>query len=234
MPTDWRHPHNPLYEALVADDLTQVRQLIAAHADVDADKGAPLLAAIGRNNVEGAELLLAAGANPNRVSNPDAGPPLLLAMADYESHWDPTMILVLLKAGADPNYREPNHEYITSSGEVIEAETLLTLAARKGDLEVVRILLEDGANPLAARQDGLRPGAVAELNRHADVAALIEKYASEGIAREVAGRASGKVTGKVTGETAGGAATEAIQTATQTAAQASTETSAKTGPPLPP
>jgi ankyrin repeat protein len=152
-------------------DVAFLKLLIAAHADVNVDTGAPLGEAISRNNVEGAELLMTAGASPRLGGRP----PLLQALDSYG--FDPAMILVLLTAGADANYREPDYYWESKSGEVFQAETVLTIAAEKGYFEVVRILLDHGADPLKPRQDGLLPAAVAGKAGHRDVAALIEKYA---------------------------------------------------------
>lgn len=149
-----------------------LKLLIAAHADVNVGEGAPLAAAISRNNVEGVELLLAAGAKPHLGIKE----PLLLALDWYRA--DPAMILTLLNAGADANYREPDYTWISPrTGEEFQAQTVLTIAAEKGYLEVVKILFDHGADPLKPRQDGLLPAAVAEKAGHRDVAALIGKYA---------------------------------------------------------
>ena len=164
----------PLKDAVGAAgpiDIAFLKTLIAAHADVNIDGGSPLKAAIDRNNVEGAELLLAAGADPNLGS-----PPLMDALAWYGEHWDPTMIIVLLRAGADANYREPDDDWVNpKTGDVVPAQTVLTAAAENGYFEVVRILLEHGADPLKARHDGQVPAEVAKKAGHRDVAALIEK-----------------------------------------------------------
>ena len=88
------------------------------------------------------------------------------------------MIIVLLRAGADADYREPDDDWVSpKTGDVVPAQTVLTAAAENGYFEVVRILLEHGADPLKPRHDGQVPAEVAKKAGHRDVAALIEKYA---------------------------------------------------------
>lgn len=155
-------------------DVTFLKILIAAHADVNIDNGAPLKQAIYINNVEGAALLLAAGADPN-LGTPV---PLMSAIGAYQGNLDPTMTRMLLKAGANPNYREPGQGFISPrTGELIPAETVLTKAAETGYLELVRLLLEGGSNPRQTREGGSLPDVVALQSGHRDVAALIEQYA---------------------------------------------------------
>ena len=65
------------------------------------------------------------------------------------------MIIVLLRAGADADYREPDDDWVSpKTGDVVPAQTVLTAAAENGYFEVVRILLEHGADPLKPRHDG--------------------------------------------------------------------------------
>ena len=164
-------------------DVGFLRTLIAAHADVNIDGGAPLKQAIDRNNVEGAELLLAAGAKANPVADPYLGAgqvPMFLAISNYEAHWDPTMTIVLLNSGADPNYVYPDlPDSRPDDSAVVRSigQSPLTFAAEKGYFEVVRILLQHGADPQRSRPDGQLPAALAEKRGYWEVAALIENYA---------------------------------------------------------
>ena len=164
-------------------NIAVLKALIAAHATVDIDHGAPLRAAIDRNNVEGAQLLLAAGAivNPDAATNAFAGgPPLVKAVVTYRGHWDPTMVIVLLDAGADPNYLFPETSLIGEES----IQSLLAFAANAGDYEIVRILLQHGAHPGLARPGGPLPAEVAKMGGHLDIAALIERYATPSKADE--------------------------------------------------
>jgi ankyrin repeat protein len=171
----WGWPLKRAAGHVESTDLAFLKLLIAAHADMNIDDGAPLREAIAMNNVEGAELLLAAGANPNIER-----PLFMVALDEYGAHWDPTMIILLLGAGADANYREPYGDWVNpQTGDVTPAQTVLTAAAENGYLEIVRILLEHGADPLKPRHDGQLPAGVAKKAGHLDVAALIEKYAPQ-------------------------------------------------------
>jgi ankyrin repeat protein len=82
-----------------------------------------------RDDLEMADLLIAAGANA-KLANREGATPLYLAAI----HGNPVMIDKLLNAGADPNERGP------------EGETPLMLASRAGNLEAMRVLLDHKAD----------------------------------------------------------------------------------------
>ena len=79
----------------------------------------------------------------------------------------------LLKAGADPNY-----EYSIGHDHKDIKSTVLILAARVGDVEVVRILLDAGANPsvkglVQGSERGLKFGTALDAARTEEVSRLL-------------------------------------------------------------
>ena len=116
------------------------------NADVNAqeDDGATALAwAAVRCNIEIAKLLLKAGANPNLTNEQGIGP---LVSGDHEwlaRRW----CELLLGNGADPNVARE------------DGETPLMTATRLGQIDVMKMLLDHGAQRECARKE-IRPDRV--------------------------------------------------------------------------
>ncbi len=118
---------SPVADAAQAGDKAAVRALIQQKADVNvaqADGATALQWAAYRNDLELADLLIAAGANP-KAPNRDGFSPLILASTNGSG----PMIAKLLKAGADANERDPNQE------------TPIMFAARSGNVDAVNVLV---------------------------------------------------------------------------------------------
>lgn len=116
-----------LHAAAQTGDATELRELLAAGADVNAtDRGGrtALMIAVGRDDVSTVELLIAAGAD---VSLLDAQGVSALTIAKAES--SPGVISMLRAAGAEES-----------------AEELLDAAIRAGDLDEVTRLVEAGVD----------------------------------------------------------------------------------------
>ena len=123
---------SPIVKATRADDLAAVKQLIAAHADVNlpaADGSTALLWAAYNSDVEMVKLLAAAHADAN-AANKYGVTPLLQASRTG----DAGIVQALLDAGASVDLAHP------------DGETPLMAAAQAGGLEAVRLLLAHGAN----------------------------------------------------------------------------------------
>ena len=127
---------SPVTKAVKSGDLSAVRKLISAHADVNepsGDASTPLLWAVHKSDLEMARVLIAAGARPD-VPNHYGVTPLLEASRTGDAQ----VMDLLLKAGADPKRTHP------------EGETTLMAASRSGSLPAVRLLLVHGVDPNAA------------------------------------------------------------------------------------
>lgn len=164
---------------VAADPVQLAKLLIGAGANVDrrdADGGTALFYAVAQNNVDVADLLLRSGADPNIVRTSDGVRPLFAALLGYSPEFDPSMIKLLLKHGADANVRAGVVE--EEDGTRRGGETPLSMAARKGYLTIVRTLLENGADPVFARGDGLLPAEIARQNGFPVIGDLIASNAN--------------------------------------------------------
>jgi len=123
---------SPLTDAVQANDLAAVRQLLGAGADVrqaDVDTATPLHWAVQRDSVEMVDLLLDAGADPAAMTRYNITPMALAA-----ANGNAVIIGRLLDAGVDAN--STSHE----------GQTTLMSAALNGNVDAVRLLIERGAD----------------------------------------------------------------------------------------
>src|SRR5215471_13665147 len=120
-------------DAAQKKDLGALRALVQRKADVNAaqpDGTTALHWAVMWNNDEAVSLLIRAGANV-KVANRYGATPLSEAVTGGST----AMVDALLKAGADA-------KTLTTA----DGETVLMTAARAGNLDVVRLLVERGAD----------------------------------------------------------------------------------------
>jgi ankyrin repeat protein len=171
----------PLLYAARHDRLDVAKLLIAAHADVNAKEANgiwPLLMAISNNSMATAHYLLEHGSNVNGQDWYGRSPlweavnvrNLYVHNATFKNGIDrgPVLELIrsLLAAGADVNARTketpPFRHYlleITGSLEWVDftGQTPLLTAALAGDVTVMKLLLEHGANPRIDTFQGTSP-----------------------------------------------------------------------------
>ena len=124
--------NSPVADAAMRGDKAALRSLLEQNADVNApqaDGATAIQWAAYEDDLEMADLLVAAGANV-KTPNREGATPLYLACINGSA----TMIGRLLKAGADPNERGP------------QAETPLMLAARNGNVDGIQVLLDHKAD----------------------------------------------------------------------------------------
>jgi ankyrin repeat protein len=150
--------------------------------------GTPLRATVESNNVDIASLLLEAGADVNNYINnstsvgvQSGNTVLMHAVGWYSYRLDPTLLKLLLRHGADVDFRndlpyDDECDTTTSGKCTFRGQTALTRAATDGLYAVVKLLLDNGANPTLARSDGAAPADVARDRGHKDIAQLVEKY----------------------------------------------------------
>jgi hypothetical protein len=163
----------PLLFAAREGELASARLLVAGGADVDAvasDGKDPLGLAIYNGNYELASFLLDSG---SRVDHPDAEgfTPLFWAVDRRNMEWNPgfpwtvtadplPLIRKLLDAGADPNRmvdKTPRSRRNFGGSPRIKFATTFMRAAYSADLELVRLLLEYGADPTIRSSDNETP-----------------------------------------------------------------------------
>ena len=125
----------PLHRAVHNGDTEALRMLRKAGADVNAQNqqgNTPLHDAVRNGEVAAIRTLIEAGANVNAQNWRDDTPLLHWAAGDMS---DTEILRVLLKAGADVNAQNQ------------WGNTPLHLAAKRGNVAVIRMLRKVGANP---------------------------------------------------------------------------------------
>lgn len=172
-------PRPPLVAAVEADDIDEVRALLADGADIDvgreSDGLTPLLTSLIMGHDEITELLLDRGADPSIVRSGQTSPLQIAVVGDRSAD----LVRRLLEAGADPDPPAP----------AFGVSNPLPTAVGVQRLDLVELLLEFGADPdggeqlvsplyLAAGLDDLRIArrlldAGADPNRGADEGAQL-------------------------------------------------------------
>jgi ankyrin repeat protein len=165
----------PLMYAARENALLAGDALIASGASpdlVDPDGATALVIAIINAHYEFAELLLRAGADPNIVDNEAGMGPLYAAvdmhrLAVGHGRGNPVpvglldavdVVRLLLERGADANarLRKPilQRQHTFGDGTLGAGATPLMRAAKSGDIGLVRMLLDAGADPMLALPNG--------------------------------------------------------------------------------
>ena len=193
-----------LMQAAEGGNIDQVRALLQSGADLNEARGTghtALMLAADRDQLEIVQTLLKAGANPNAIIFGRYGIPgwaWMFAMNRCNKHWremteamlatgvelnpktinpsplghaidedDVVIIETLLKKGANPNLRDSE-----------TGETLLMSAARYSTPEVVKALIEGGADVNARNNSGQTALTLADNNDNlwrADIVALLKR-----------------------------------------------------------
>jgi uncharacterized protein len=147
-----------------AGDVDTARVLLDAGADVNAvqpgSKLTPLIVASGMVHPKVVEMLLDKGANPNAVEYIGY---TALAWVVRDDHYGidyankdkiVDIVKVLLKHGADPNFRMMNQKSKTINDVSLTGATPLLLAAEVNNTAAVKALMEGGADPKATTLQG--------------------------------------------------------------------------------
>lgn len=152
----------PLDAALHGEHVQLAEFLLQQGADpngVGYDSGTPLMAAVNYQLVEGARLLLKYGADVNLASELTGETSLHVAALRGFAKGSTECVKLLLEAGANPNVHTKNGVETPSfaSGTTVCGETPLHFAAAFGDEEMVRALVEAGADVGAKNAHGEPP-----------------------------------------------------------------------------
>ena len=141
-----------LYTAIEKGDVEMVRLLVEAGADVNAAEGfggnTPLHEAVKKDDVEIVKILVAAGADVHAEGFFDRTP---LTLATEEGATE--IMQILLGPGQDTDTSADGEDKEAASAPSIGSEALYT-AIEKGDVEMVRLLVEAGADVNAAEGFG--------------------------------------------------------------------------------
>ncbi len=180
--------------AVMSDELKAARTLVRHGAAVNRrspdDLGyAPLHIAASLGNIGMAEMLLRNGAAPDVRDGSGQTPLLVAATAGHDE-----MMSLLMERGADVNATVGEGESLLmatiSSRDAETAKRLLAsganpgsesgrtalhVAARAGDVELVRLLLQHGGDPNAVDPSGATPLEVALRQKHEEVAETLRR-----------------------------------------------------------
>lgn len=132
------------------EDIPALCAMVAGGKDVNEtdQSGTTALAwAVRYNRIDQVFVLLGLGADPNSLSARGNG---MNVLHEAAAEGRLPMVLALLAAGAEIDPRLPRNE-----------RTPLMLAASRGHIQVVRILLVAGADPHALAMDGLNAAGIA-------------------------------------------------------------------------
>lgn len=152
-----------LIEAVRKQDSSLVQQLINAGVDIDTvipgRSGTALISAVKTKNIVMVRLLLSNGANVNLINN-DGESPLLFAA--YQG--DENLIKILLKAGANPNQARKRFKIAP-----------LHVAAARGEVVIIRALIENKANVNLPAEAGVTALRIAREFDHDEVINLLQQ-----------------------------------------------------------
>lgn len=123
-----------------------VKALLDGGADPNVERGGPLIHAVGHHNAEAVRALIAAGANVNL-----RGPGDFPALTDACLSGRAGIVGLLVKAGADLNKR---CEVRLKGTRGTTVATPLIIAVWEGHAEVVKLMLQAGANLTAKDSSG--------------------------------------------------------------------------------
>ena len=167
-----RYGVTPLLEASRTGDSAMIAELLKAGADVrksvHPEGETPLMAASRTGKLDAVQLLLKAGSDPNAVDSYQRQTALMRAAE--EGHVD--VVNALLAAKADPNLKAHVSQLTTrkNADHATGGFTATMFAVRNGHDNVVRALVDGGADLKATNGDGITATSIAIVNDRFDLA----------------------------------------------------------------
>ena len=184
-----------LMQAASDNNIEAVKLLLEYDADINAqsaNKGTPLLLAVIKNNYEIAKLLLEKGANPNIKEILQDATALDLAtnqemielLKQYNASSNSSRMPELIQAFLDYDFEQAKH--LLSQGHNINQEfdntNALIHSSRLGDVDLVNILLDYGADINYTTKAGFTPLTIATYQNEVDVVnVLLHRGANKNI-----------------------------------------------------
>lgn len=150
-----------IHEAALNGDLENLTDLLEKGTNInskDPDNRTALMYAAFNGHTEIIRLLLDKGAVVNVFDSYGRTPLMMASSGPF-----PEAVKLLLDFKADPNVADKEEHF-----------SALMFAAAEGQLEVVKILLENNANPFLKDVDGDDAMTFAENNGHKEIAALLK------------------------------------------------------------
>lgn len=145
---------------MVNSSLEATRLLIASGADPN-ERGEGNVLALHNASSEVTKYLISKGADVNLIGAEECSSLMYeVYMHNYEN------VKILIEHGADVNYQSNSDGY-----------TSLHWAARKGDKQLAKMLLESGANIHTLNKENQIPAALAKANNHDAVFEYLTKQA---------------------------------------------------------
>ena len=132
----------------------------AQNSQAEYDK--ELIYRAGFGNASDVAGLLRKGANPNQFN--EIGSPLISVAAGRFDGQAYTIVEQLIKAGADINQGGRSNFYP------------IVIAARRGDVKLVQLLLESGADVTVTDGNGVAPIDIARFDERDDIVTLMQEY----------------------------------------------------------
>lgn len=178
---------SPLDLALVSGQVEVVKLLVEHGVNLNVPGNPAFLRAVRYCGPELVRYLHANGAKPDKLNRTGSGAyaqayygnkaniPLIHELGlDIREHGGPVLrqavsdhdvktLNYLLDQGVDINYNQPDMVYPYQA-------TPLTVAARMGNMAMVKLLVERGADVTLAEKDGDRPYTIAVSNKHGEMA----------------------------------------------------------------
>ncbi|MES2766985.1 MAG: ankyrin repeat domain-containing protein [Bacteroidota bacterium] len=178
-------PVEELAEAVEDEDLEEIEEILKENKSI-VDYQEPkfgntvLMLAVANNKNKSARKLLQLGANPNTNSKKDDKTPLIIASNNFHNNTCNTEIVKdLIHFGADVNFVQ--HDFESNPTVGVNSTALLEAASSGKCFEIVKLLVENGANINYSTQQNNGSGAVmlAIVSENLEIARylLVEKHA---------------------------------------------------------